>query len=348
MNRNESVVVPRAIPEGIIPLISVEGTAYECGRSYAEIVQERYPGYRTYLDMAHDWQTLPPHVKSLFETRAPQILDVYRGISDAAGRGGGTDKVPEAKGCTSFGVSGAVTLDAHPISGQTKDTVVESARLFIVLRMRIHGAPHILTLAYPGEVLGYGMWSTGMSLFRNDLPSSGVAEKRLTMAQFAFLALSGSSTEEAQYLADKFGISGAGNCLISDAQGVSVSVEFNCGGVSIVPARNGIATHANHPEGDNTAPFEDYADDIEKENSRYRMHALWRLLDAERGRLTPQKCLASLGDHSRYPRGGICRHMIGGMTDPCTTAAVVAEPTRGKLHVVRGPVCMNWPVTYAL
>jgi len=347
MNQNGSTVVPRTTPEGVIPLISVEGTAYECGRSYAEIVQERYPGYRTYLDRARDWQSLPRHVERLFETRAPHILDVHRGILDASGRSDPGEKPPEARGCTSFGVSGAVTLDGQPISGQTKDTAVESAALFIVLRMRIQGAPDILTLAYPGEVLGYGMWSTRMSLFRNDLPSKGAGEGGLTMVQFGFLALSGGSTEEALDLADRFGISGSGNCLVSDGEGVSVSVEFNCGGVGLVPARNGIATHANHPESDKTAPFEDYPDEVEKENCRYRMHALWRFLDAERGRLTPQKCLALLADHTRFPRG-ICRHMIGGRTDHCTTAAVVAEPTRGKLHVVRGPVCMNWPVTYAL
>ena len=39
----------------------------------------------------------------------------------------------------------------------------------------------------------------------------------------------------------------SGNCLISDASGVSASVEFNAGGVSVVSAQDGIAAHANHP-----------------------------------------------------------------------------------------------------
>jgi hypothetical protein len=61
----------------------VEGRAYDCGREYVEIVHERYPEYRRYLD----------------------------------------------------GASVAVcTL--------------------------------LLVLAYPGEVMGNGLWSTGMTLFR--------------------------------------------------------------------------------------------------------------------------------------------------------------------------------------
>jgi hypothetical protein len=35
--------LPRGIPEGTIPLIDIDGTAYECGRSYAEIVIQEYP-----------------------------------------------------------------------------------------------------------------------------------------------------------------------------------------------------------------------------------------------------------------------------------------------------------------
>lgn len=39
---------------------------------------------------------------------------------------------------------------------------------------------------------------------------------------------------------------------------------------------------------------------------------------------------------------------IGKRTDMLTAAAVVAEPVRGKLHVVRGNPCANWPVTFTI
>ena len=77
------------------------------------------------------------------------------------------------------------------------------------------------------------------------------------------------------------------------------------------------------------------------------MNFLWKLLNAERGRLTAQRALMCLADHSRYPRG-ICRHMVGKSVGMGTTAAVVAEPARGRLHVVRGNPCCNPAVIYEL
>jgi isopenicillin-N N-acyltransferase-like protein len=275
------------------------------------------------------------------------VADIYLGIADAAVDRPAQTPPDTEGGCTSFGVATELTLDGHPISGQTKDTAVGSAAQYIVLRMRITGAPTILVLAYPGEVLGYGLWSNGMSIFRNSLHSSDGGAKGLRMEEWGLLALGCGSAASAAELALRTGMCGAGNCLISDAEGVSLSVEFNAGGVSVVPAKQGIATHANHPEGQATAPFEHYPDALERENSRFRMHGLWRMLDSERGRLTPQRALLLLADHSRYPRG-ICRHEIGGSPESCTTAAVIAEPTRGRLHVTRGNPCSNWPITYTV
>lgn len=126
----------------------------------------------------------------------------------------------------------------------------------------------------------------------------------LTADQWGFLAFSGTSAQAAAELAAAHGIRGAGNCLVSDAEGRSLSVEFNGGGVSIVPAKAGIATHANHPEGANTAPreLEDYATagltEGDREDSRYRMHGLWAQFNAERGRLAAPKVMQILADHS--------------------------------------------------
>jgi hypothetical protein len=244
--------------------------------------------------------------------------------------------------CTSFSVSPALTLDKTPISGQTKDTPAASALKYIVLRMRVKNAPAILVLAYPGEILGYGMWSTGMTIFRNSLYTRGNPIGKLSMVEWGLLALAGKSVYEARELAEKYGLQATGNFLISDSSGKSLSVESNAGGINFIPPEKGINVHANHAVGKKTMPFDDYPDKLEKTNSRYRMNCLWKLLNAERGRLTTQKALMCLADHSH----GICRHKINDQADTCTTAAVVAEPGKGRLHVVRGNPCCNWPVSH--
>lgn len=347
-------VVPRRVPEGTIPLIAVEGSAYDCGREYGEIVRSRYPGYERYLGQASAWSRLTLETAQLFERRAPFVPEIFRGLRDSGGdtpAGGtrGDERGPAAaEGCTSFGVSGSITLAGHPISGQTKDVSTAAAPLLVALRMRLTRGPTILVLAYPGEVLGLGLWSTGMSLFRNSLISIGAMQRGLSMEQWGLLTLAGSSVRDALELAQRHGIAGAGSHLITDGAGAACSVEYNAGGVGIVEARDGIATHGNHPEAAETRPHADLSwDASERENSRYRMHGLADLLEREHGRLTAQRAMLLLADHTYYPQG-ICRHWIAGEPDSETVAVAVAEPTLGRLHVVRGQPCSNWPVTYTV
>jgi hypothetical protein len=331
-----------------VPLWSFEGTALDCGKAYAERTLREQPDFRRWLDAScrflHD---LSGEARRMIEAAAPHLIDLHRGLAEAAGPPATAPAGPTPSGCTSFGVHGSLTLDGLPISGQTKDTGVGSANRYVALRLRMTGAPTILTLAYPGEVLGYGMWSTGSSLFRNSLHSRADAKRGLSMVEWGFLALACESVHAAVEIALQCGIRDAGNCLLSDREGNSLSVEFNAGGVSVVPAKAGIATHANHPEGERTAAFEQYPDEADRLNSYYRMHGLWNLLYAERGRLSPARCFHLLSDHTGFP-GGICRHTIEGRPGLGTTAAVVAEPTRGRLHVARGNPCCNWPASYGV
>lgn len=333
---------------GYVPLVDISGDPYTCGRRLTQLCRERYPDETYYLDRAvADTQAMSPACRALFEARAPYLLEIWRAMLDAAGPSQASPPSSANEGCTSFGVHGSLTNDGAPISGQTKDNPLTYAGRYIVLRMRIAGGPTILVLAYPGELLGYGLWSTGMSLFRNDLKSSAGASAGLPFQQWGLLALACDSVQEAADLALAHGVAGAGNILLCDAHGDSLSVEFNVGGVSIVPSENGISIHANHPVGELTRPFEQYDPPVEHEQSRFRTTRLRALLEAKRGQLTPANALAVLADHEGHPRG-LCRHMIGDRTDTGTTAAIVAEPAAGRLHVVKGHPCSNQAITHHL
>jgi len=344
----------RLSPEGVIPLVEFEGSAYECGREYAKFTMKNYPGYREYLDMANDWKSLDPELKSVVDKRAPFLLDLHRGIWEEAGppqkalHTSPSNLSRSQDGCTSFGIAGDQTVDGYPLSGQTKDTPLDRIDLYIVLRMRLEEGPTLLVLCYPGETLGYGMWSTGMSLYRNNLYSTAGREGGVSFKIWGMMTLAGSSIDESIELVNRFGLQGFGNCLIMDGKGESASIEWNAGGIDVLPAEDGICTHANHPIGRETSPYLG-VDGSELRCSEHRTFGLRKKLIAERGRLTPQLVLSILSDHTDYPNGGICRHLEEeGVTDSITTAAVITEPTRGKLHVVRGNPCSNWPVTYTL
>lgn len=329
-----------------VPLLSFEGTAYECGYNYIQEVKRRYPGYRRYLSQLQYWhrRKMPSSVNNLFENRAPYLLDLFAGAIDSCGN---IDDIPDvlndAGCCTSFSAAGTLTFDGKLISGQTKDTVKESKDLYIVLRLKINAGPTVLVLSYPGELLGYGMWSTGLTIFRNNLCYNESSPNGLTMEQWGMLALAGGSVERAVELALSCGLQGMGNCLISDVSGHSASVEFNAGGVAVIEPEQGIIVHANHAIGDKTKPFGKQCG-LSTFDSYDRADRLRELLQTENGHLTAQKAMMFLADHKFYPRG-ICRHKLGEKVE-VTTSALIAEPAKGQLHVVKGHPCCNWPVTY--
>ena len=217
-----------------MPLVAFEGDAYDCGRAYGELVQERYPGYNTYLARAPGWRTLGPTARRLFEKRAPDVPEVFRGLEDslhgnrrlrAGARQGGPrgaprpTRGPAGGGCTSFGVAGSVTLTGTRSRGRrrTSATARRSASSCCGCGS---AAPTLLILAYPGEVWGLGLWSTGMSLYRTSLYSSGDGSGGLTAEQWGLLALAGASVHEAVELGERYGIAGQGSHLITDGTGV--------------------------------------------------------------------------------------------------------------------------------
>jgi isopenicillin-N N-acyltransferase like protein len=348
------MLIERTIKRGEeIPLAAFSGNARDCGREYVSCSLKNYPGYTVYLKQAVDeWSDLDKKVEALFEKRAPYVLGIYRGMLEELRKNSFAETVNKneqiaKEECTSFAVAPEHCTDNSPISGQNKDTGIDSMKYYTVLRMRLSDGPTILVVAYPGELLGYGMWSNGNTLFRNDLKSSAGSTNGLSMVQFGLLAFASSNVAEMVELAKQYGIKGAGNLLLADRTGDSVSVEFNAGGVSFIYPEKGILTHANHPVGNATKKFERYPDRIEEENSHYRHDKLQSLIYSNSGVFDKNMAFECLADHSRYPRG-ICRHIIGEREDKCTTTAIVAEPEKGYLSVTKGPPCLNNPVTYSI
>lgn len=73
--------IARQVPEGTIPLIAVEGTAYECGFQYGELVRAQYASKRASAggdryDPAWRWWTgLPADLERLMERTVPHLPD---------------------------------------------------------------------------------------------------------------------------------------------------------------------------------------------------------------------------------------------------------------------------------
>ncbi len=331
------------------PLFRFKGSSFEAGAAMARWTLDKYPFYPTYLNQAvHFWTSPPPHILDLFRKYAPWTIDLYNGMLSELEHLNFDAEAPNPEipirkpdeACTSFSLQDELCAGNSPISGQTKDTGIVSLDLYIVSNLQLEDGPSILVLAYPGELLGYGFWSNGMSIFRNNLRSSAESQAGLPFFIYGLLAMATGTVEKAAELAMEERISGAGHLMFSDLHN-AISVEYNAGGVSIIPrGKDGILVHANHPVGAETSRFTS-RDAAYIQASESRGATLEEALKTTRHPFDIDGLHTALSSHMTPDNFGVCRHGNIEGTMACTTATVVAKPLEGRLFATKGPACLN-------
>lgn len=336
------------LPDDAPPEFRFSGSTEEAGRSFARWTLANYPYFPYYLAQAvHTWEAPSADMQALFAHYAPWIPRFYQGMlaylkTQSFDADAPRPPLPVRKplsDCSSFSVDAALCEGNHPLSGQTKDTEIDSMDLYIVLNLKLTDGPSILTLSYPGELLGYGFWSNGMSVFRNNLRSSAESASGLPFFIFGLLAMSSGSVEEIKRLAGQYEIAGMGHMMFSDPQS-AVSVEYNAGGISLIERQNGLLVHSNHPIGEATRRFiTTEADYLAASESRRDM--LTKSILALPHPISVSGLHQALSTHHQRDNWGVCRHGDLTGTDYCTTASVVADVVSGTLHVTKGPACLS-------
>jgi isopenicillin-N N-acyltransferase-like protein len=327
----------------------VAGTAFECGEQlgWAWVHALKLAAERVQAGSRPWWSVRSGPVSRLMRRHAPHLPDLFCGM--ARGAGLPMEKVgtrlpgkPE-EGCTSFAAAPRFTLDGTPISGQTKDTPDNRITRYQVLRMRMTDAPAALTLTYPGWLYGHGFVQGRCAIFRNSL-YAGEHAGLLPYSVWGLLALHCASVEEVASLTREHGVDRTGfHATVADAQGCILGIECGRGGVGVCRPRRGLYVHANAVRSGKRLLKYDTGGEYGREDSLHREERLRARLEPEAGRLTSQLAFQAMTDHDGFP-DSVCRHRAG----INTTAAVVAEPVQGLLHVCRGHPCRNWARRYRL
>ncbi len=347
-SKSSEIARGRVMSEGFVPELSVEGTAYEAGRQLGAAWRE---ALRLKASLAANdsgpWWKQRSYAK-LISRRASYLPDLYRGMADGAGikeERVGMCILNDTSGCTSFAFAPRATLDGRPVSGQTKDVSKFRAMQLAVLRLRLtDGAPSALTMTYQGELFGHGFVTGGCAIFRNSL-FTGAAGGATPYEVWGLLALHCRSVEEVMKLTRDYPVDQSFHTTVSDEQGNIIGIEYGPTGSAFLKPKRGIYVHANAVvSGKRLMKYETDQTYFRRAESLNRENCLRQRLVSNYGRLTAQLAFSGLADHGGYPVS-VCRHQA---TEAMTGAAVIAEPTKGLLHVVRGPVCQNWPRTYRL
>ena len=346
--------IGRPVAEGKVPLIDLEGSTKECGRQLGLTWTHALHVGAHYADPERDAWWRDRRFSRLLDRYAPHLPSLYKAIAKGAGLP--EEKIstrapaletfdPGASGCTSFAIAPRATLDGQCISGQTKDTNFSRMLQYQVLRLKLTDAPPALTVTYPGWLFGHGFVRGGCAIFRNSLFTDQGAAKGLPYAVWGMLALHCATVQDVVELTRRHGVAEAAHCTVADEHGGIVGLETAAGRCGVLKARRGIYTHANAiVSGKRLRPYEREDSRFSRKNSLFRENRLRALLEANRGRLTAQLAYCALCDHEGFPLS-ICRSES---LEAFTTAAIVSEPTRGRIHVTRGLPSQNWPVTYCL
>lgn len=332
---------------GSMPLLAFEGSVADCGYAlgcaWREALQVQCPAMAE--DRTQPWWEAPA-VRRLVSRYAPHLPTLFEAM--ARGAEMPVERLvplgPTADGCTTFAIASQHTAEGIPLCGQTKDTPLDRKYRFQVLRLRFHDAPGLLTLTYPGWLFGHGFAEGGCALWRNSLNTTA-RPAGLPLAVWGLLATHCPGVDDVVEMTLEHGIDTSCHTTVADMHGGIAGLECTDGGIDVLESENGIYVHANAVRGSEALRATEVdLDTFSRQDSVFREHRFRELVEHQQKKITPHGLMEVLSDHQNHPCG-ICRHQSE-LAE--TTAAVVAEPTRGTLHIVRGNPCSNRPISIRL
>lgn len=281
-----------------------------------------------------------------FERYTHRAIEEVRGLADgggfcfpyaffAAARDGARPARLVDEGCTAFYCAPRTTHDNDPLIGQNKDANAPLDRYHVMRRVYDDGGA-TLTLNYPGWLTNIGINSYRLAWTGNALYAESSEHDTVPYSLLRAVIAESRSIQEVLAIAHELPID---TCcmMVADADGHGVCVESAKGRVAIQNLDDQVFGHANSVV---LNPLQPYAHaKPASPSSPFRQRNMQRLLDDAAGSISVGTIRQILRDHTDSPRG-ICLHPAP--DDPfVTTASVIAEPAKRRMHVAIGQPCAS-------
>jgi len=348
------------------PLFRASGTARELGRQHGEQAAEQIRGMIEFLAQSmrlsrESLQTRALKFQQLFQMVCPHLLEEIKGLAEGAKLPLADAIIVQLRGelgqvtdgaCTAFAVSGRQTAAGGTLIGQTSDTPPELMEFGYVLHLAPINRPAVLMWTFGGMIGYHGINAHGIAHFANALGGGPAWSFALSHYPLKRMILEQRSLAEVVTLMRRVRVCSNGNYVLCDGHDGILDVELTSAGPEVLSAGgDGCIVHANHYLCSAHACDENFAHSLP--DSFRRQQRMTQLIGDRLGSLTVDDMKQLLADHDGHPTS-ICRHSHSGpehgMLGPHgqTVAAIVAEPTRGKMHIARGNPCENSFVEYSL
>ncbi len=256
-----------------------------------------------------------------------------------------------AHNCTTFAVTGTVTVNNESYIGQTWDiskNLCENSGSFL-LKLRREQVPDFLSYTYSGLIAGTGINSKGIAVVWNSVPR---LKLQVGVPTYVIIEeiLRQKTIGDAIAAVMRAKRAGCFNFVLADESEI-YDIEATPEDIDISYSDTYIG-HANHYISDKFKNKQDICK-VAKDYSAstiIRHNRINRLLNEKSGNIGLDTCKDFLKDHVNYPES-ICRH-----PDPekkkdariITCASLVMVPARRELWITDGPACENQFKKYSI
>ncbi len=355
------------MPQNELELFKLGGIPFDIGYQHGKQGKERIMDFLNTI-VKHGKELIPGLTKEkalaqarpyipFVEAYAPHLNQEIKGIAEGARisleeayllqvRAEFTQLTIEEKtgseGCTSFAIHKNRTEDGEVWVGQNLDLAPFYKDFGVMLHITPEKGPAILCYSQIGSVAHAGINSAGIGWVANALYSSGWKPGVPRPILYRLILEKGSLPEAMKVVTDAKRASSC-NYLLSHKSGEIKDIEATPEHCGMIDLEKDVLVHANHFVHPEMIPFEKRPKD-KLENSKFRENRFKQLLTEHRGKLTIEKLKEFLADHQLHPRA-VCTHAEGNPWNIATITAMIAQPSRGIMHVALGQACERQYVT---
>lgn len=347
------------------PLFAVKGTAREMGRQHGEIARTKIAGFIGFMSQSlrkteKQIESAAAVFRGLFLDHCPHLVPEIEGLAEGAGISfnlalacqlrGELAQIADG-GCTTFAVGQQGTSSGNVLVGQTSDMSEEIRDFGYVLHVKPDDRPQAIMWTFGGMIGYHGLNEHGVCHFANSLGGGPEWKKAPSHYPLKRLILEQRNLTDVRALIRSFPVCSSGNYMLGDRESILDIEQTPAGPFMLEDVGDGYLAHSNHF----LCGELNCAANLEKSlpDSLPRLLRMQSLIADQFGQIDVA-CLKTIAsDHDGHPVS-ICRHPHDGYSDDIlpntghTVAAIIAEPSEGRIHVCAGNPCSIPFNTYTL
>lgn len=344
-----------------IKRITVEGTAYECGKKIGEQAQtEIHHAINSYKQLFMDtnetnWDEARKRAAAYIpwiEEYDPLIMEEMKGMSDGAQvelldivtLNARSEIMSVPDGCTSLAVVPPATKNNETLLAQNWDWMGTFKPSVIMLEIIQPNRPRVLMCTEAGIVGKIGMNDSGIGLCLNFLSTLDIREG-VPVHVILRGILNSKLFSQAVGQISRLQRGTSANYLIATKEGEAIDIESTCEDYDAIYPSDDIIVHSNHFYGPKHIHLKDVAR-MQFPDTHFRHGRGEKLIRKEYGKIDNETIKLLLSDHINYP-DAICRHgealspLPGRLLPSDTIFSIIMNLTKGYFELAYGQPCQT-------